>query len=385
VVHTVPGLRESAGGVARSVPGLCEALARAGCRTLLVSQRIVNATEEPLRVPDAQLVETRLVDGRDWNRLRVSYTPRLREAIVKACRDTSPCVLHDHGIWLHSNHVAAAAAAQAGVKRVVSPRGMLEGWSMQYRRWKKGLAWIAYQRRDLESASAFCATSAHEAENVRTLGFRQPIAVIPNGVDWPVQLRRPTADRAERVLLFMSRLHPKKGLLDLIQAWKDSPRDGWRLVIAGPDEGGYRQVVERAVSQAGLQSSVEFVGPASDDAKARLLESADLFVLPSHSENFGIVVAEALAYGIPVVTTTGTPWAEVTVRNCGWRTECGAAPLAAALREAMAASDDKRTEMGMNGRRLIEERYSWSAVAGRHVEMYQWLLGREPMPAWMSR
>jgi glycosyltransferase involved in cell wall biosynthesis len=378
VVHTIAGLKDRAGGVARSVPGLCEALAREGCAALLVSQKPAGVAREALLTPDPALVETRLLAGSDWERWRISYTPRLGAQLRSILAEFKPGVLHDHGLWLHMNHAAAIAARNPRVPRVVSPRGMLEQWSLSYRAWKKRLAWRAYQQGDLQAADAFCTTSHAEADSVRALGFRQPIAVIPNGVPMP----RPIAKSmgTERKVVFMSRLHPKKGLLDLVQAWKSIDARGWKLVLAGPDEDGHGQVVREAVRAAGLEGHVLFAGSVSGDAKRDLLGSADLFVLPSYSENFGIVVGEALSYGVPVITTTGTPWSNLVEQRCGWWVPPGADSIAAALTAAMAQSDAERAAMGARGRELVEARFSWPAVARQHIALYRWLGGEGAPP-----
>jgi len=380
VLHTIAGLKDRAGGVARSVPGLCEALARAGCRTVLVTQQPRETRRGSLLIPDPTRVDTRLLAGYDFERFRFSYTPRLGRQLETICEAVRPDVLHDHGIWLQINHVAAKASARMGIKRVVSPRGMLEEWSMSYRGWKKRLAWHAFQLHDLRTAHAFCATSTAEAQGIRALGFGQPIAVIPNGIHVPQIESTAGGQDGQRTVLFMSRLHPKKGLLDLVAAWGSVVEPGWRLVIAGPDEDGFGTVVEQAVARAGLSGSVTFTGAVAGAAKHDLLRGADLFVLPSLSENFGMVIAEALAYGVPVIATRTTPWGELKSRRCGWWIDPGAPALEIALRNAMELTVPERSEMGLRGRELIKVRYSWESVARMHLEFYQWISGSAPAP-----
>ena len=379
-LHTIAGLKDRAGGVSRSVPGLCEALAREGCGTVLVTQAPVGTPTDELLLPDPRLVDTRLLRGYDWESLRFSYTPRLRSRLAAICEETRPTVLHDHGVWLHMNHAAAAAARRRNLKRVVSPRGMLDQWAMSFRGWRKSVAWRAYQRDDLLSATAFCTTSRMEADGVRRLGFEQPIAIIPNGIELPEVAVAERPHSGPRSVVFMSRLHPKKGLLDLVAAWQGARVPGWRLVIAGPDEGGYRRVVADAIAAAGAGETITLVGTVAGSDKDELLRRADLFVLPSYSENFGIVVGEALAYGVPVITTTATPWQELATGDCGWWIEPGAAALEQALKNATQLPDERRAQMGRRGRKLIESRYSWHSVARNHIALYEWLAGTAPPP-----
>lgn len=349
-----------------------------------MSQRDRNSPHASPLLPDPGIVPTRLVEGYDWERLRFSFTPGLSKALAGICAETNPSLLHDHGLWLHMNHVAATVTRRLKIRRVVSPRGMLDDWSMQYRGWKKRIAWSAYQRDDLSSASAFSVTSAREAACVRQLGFRQPIAIVPNGIDLPDPPSHTPSQDGERRLLFMSRIHPKKGLLDLVRAWARINHTGWKLVIAGPDEGGYLSVVRSAVNEAGMQQSVDFIGAVDGVEKERTLRSASLFVLPTYSENFGIVVGEALSYGVPVITTNVTPWEELETHDCGWWVGIGVEALAAALGEACEMSDGQRQAMGMRGRALIESRYSWKSAAEAHIEYYSWLLTGSGKPSCLA-
>jgi len=258
---------------------------------------------------------------------------------------------------------------------------MLEPWALSYRRWKKAPVWWLWERRVISSAAVLHATAETEAANIRRLGIKNPIAVIPNGVDIPDRGRRGGGSgQPDRTVLFLSRIHPIKGLLNLVRAWALVRPAGWHLVIAGPDEGRHEQEVRRAVRQAGVEESVVFRGPVYGDAKWELLRSADVFVLPSYSENFGVAVAEALACGVPVITTQATPWNVLSQYQCGWWVPVGVEPLAGALREAIGMSDAERRAMGERGRRLVEEKFSWPKIAREMKEVYEWVLGGGPKP-----
>jgi glycosyltransferase involved in cell wall biosynthesis len=185
-------------------------------------------------------------------------------------------------------------------------------------------------------------------------------------------------------VLFLSRLTPKKGLDILLRVWHQLRPQGWRLVVAGPDEGGYGAALARAGGTPELGRGIEFVGPAWGEEKWRLYRDADVFVLPSHSENFGVVVAEALASGVPAITTRETPWQAIEEKRCGWWIEVGDAPLAGALREAMALPDHARREMGTRGRRFVEEEYAPAGVAARMIELYGWLLRGGSRPQFVN-
>jgi glycosyltransferase involved in cell wall biosynthesis len=249
-----------------------------------------------------------------------------------------------------------------------------------YRAWKKKIAWALYEKRDLDSVRVFCATSVQEATSIRKCGFRQPVAVVPNGVFLPSQEPRRSRRPDRRTALFLSRIHPKKGLLSLVEAWKTVRPTGWRVIVAGPDEEGHRNTVEEAVKAADLWDVFEFVGPVKDETKGLLYREADVFILPTMSENFGVVVAEALAHGVPVITTTGAPWSGLREHGCGWCVRPDAGELAIAIREATGRSDSEREAMGERGRVWMEQDYSWSSVAKRMLSVYEWILGGGKAP-----
>jgi glycosyltransferase involved in cell wall biosynthesis len=313
-------------------------------------------------------------NGSKSGRLKAIFRMR-NDLACKVREHAGSSVIHDQGLWLLNNHAAVEVARKSGTPVVVSPRGTLEPWAMNHKAFKKKIAWSLYQKKDLDSVDLLHATSQQEAANFRELGLRKPIAILPNGVDLPQWQERTVPIDGKKTILFLSRVHPKKGLLNLVTAWQQVKAPGWRIVIAGPDEAGHKQEVMAAINTAGLQDSFEFIGPVDDVAKWDRYFEADLFVLPTYSENFGIVIAEALACGVPVITTTGTPWRELQTHNCGWWVETGAEPLAEALRSAVALTDSERGEMGQRGRTLVADYYSWAKIAKDMARAYAWVLG----------
>lgn len=338
VVHTIDSVAAEQGGPSRSVPALVQALRGAGVEASLSS-----------------------------------YEDGASHVCIAAN------LIHDHGLWLPSNHAAARAARRWRIPIVVSPRGMLEPWALAQKRWKKQAAWALYQRADLAQAVAIHATSAAEAESVRAAGIRAPVAIVPNGVSVPDALP-PRRTGSVRRALFLSRIHPVKGLPLLVEAWDRVRPAGWELVIAGPDEGGHRAKVEALVQGSGVSDAVRFVGPVSDADKWALYRTADLVVLPTHSENFGLVIAEALGAGVPVLTTTGAPWRALEQEQCGWWVAPAAEAIAEALSAATSLPRSSLDEMGDRGRAVVARDFGWASVAVQMCAIYAWLLGEGERP-----
>lgn len=376
VTHVVAGLHPRAGGPSRTVVQLTDALARYSELGVTLLAQSFNG--EP-SVPSAGNINRCLIESPSRHALRFGL-PARRE-LKCSMRQQTPALMHSHGLWTPVNHWAAVEARRHGVPLILQPRGMLEPWALNHKAIKKKLAMILFQRRDLESARLLVATSEIEHENIRKLGLGQPVAVIPNGVDLnvePSQAKAAQPDR-RRVALFLSRVHPVKGLLNLVRAWARSAPAGWRLCIAGPDEAGHLKEVLALVQQLGVQDSVDYLGSVDGADKSALYNAADVFVLPTFSENFGVVVAEALAHGLPVITTRGAPWADLQTYGCGWWIDIGVDPLAQALREAMALSDEQRRAMGALGRGYVR-RYDWDDIAQHTIAVYRWVLAQGPRP-----
>ena len=328
-----------------------------------------------------------------------------------------PSIIHLHALWAPVLHKVSNWAHRNKVPVVWSPHGMLTPWAMNNKKWKKRLGWWLYQRKDLARADLLHATAESEVEDIRRMGLKNRVVVAPLGVKlgsltqrrdapatkssgWPRLETEPRSGRkslrgAEKVLLFVSRVQRKKGLLNLAKAWSilkhqtsnsKLQTSNWRVRIVGPDQEGHTQEVKAECERVGIIDDWKFVGPKYGDELQSEYANADLFVLPTYSENFGSVVIEALAHGVPVITTKGTPWYELegytnsklqtlnSKLKCGWWIDIGVDPLINALQEAISLTDEERQLMGVRGRNLIDEKYTWDAVVKTTEKGYEEVL-----------
>ncbi len=335
VLHTVGSLDPAAGGPSRTVPAIVKHL-----QQVRPEWRVAITTSNP------------------------------EQSLTTTSEHT---ILHDHGQWSAINRASAKLARNRGLPRVVSPRGMLSPWARRYKWWKKSLAWRLFAKRDLAEAVAIHATSELEATELRALGVKQPIAIIPNGVE-PLAAVSPGSVPDRPYVLFLSRIHEKKGIRELLRVWRELPNRDWDLVLAGPDE-------QHIVANQKLPDRVRYVGAVEGEAKARLMQQASLFVLPTHSENFGVVVAESLLAGVPVITTHGAPWQSLQTENCGWWIPMSEPTLLETLTTAMQLPPAERHAMGQRGQQLAQREFGWPRIASEMAAVYEWILGGGNPPA----
>lgn len=312
-----------------------------------------------------------------------------------AASDLAGChnVLHQHGIWSGTSLMTIAWRKAHAGPVVISPQGSLTRIALRFSRWKKRLAFQTYEGLNLRQADCLHVTSVKEAEGVRRLGLVNPVAVIPNGVtasevdetgDATRFLEKHNLPAYPRRMLYLSRLHPKKGLELLFRALARAVRDpnAWQLIVAGPnDYPGYKAHLQRKATSLQLGDRVNFVGPVYGTDKNDAFAAADLFVLPTRSDNFALVVAEALVRGVPALTTEGAhPWTLLQQHRCGWWVPRRLSAIIAALKESACTPRQELRSMGKRGRELIMQRFLWRSAAKKSISLYRWLLGRGPQP-----
>ena len=424
ILHVIDSINVVQGGPSVSVPALAGAQAKLGHQVTIACRDYgyLGTMVKP------EGVEIRSVPSSCWTKGQGGWGCSFRRLVEEEARKAD--VVHNHGVWLAANYYARKAANKAGKPLVISTRGMVEDWSLGRSKMRKRVAWMLFERENLRSAKLFHATSSSEAESISEAlrrwkmvdgrweppisDLRSPIfpgpriVVAPNGVDVPeripgreiLEARFPKL-RGKEWVLFMSRIHPKKGIDLLLEAWATAlsqkglgslreGQGGMILVIAGADLIGYGKEVERMVREKGLGETVLMTGHVDGEVREALLGHSMFLVLPSYSENFGLVVAESLAAGRPVLTTTGTPWGatrspirmririkedgsdeSMNLEENGCGVICEVNGLKEALGRMLRFSDDQLDEMGRKGKKMVTERFSWKAAAETIVDAYE--------------
>ena len=325
--------------------------------------------------------------------------------------DFQPDIVHLHSLWSPYVHKMAVWCRKRGIPYVISPHGTLTRWALRYKWWKKVPALILYQYQDLRKASAFHVTVPAEVVDVRRLGLRQSVTVAPLGVK-----RHPAEEMyaTHNDILFLGRIHPVKNLDSLLKAWAEiaaDARKNWRVIVAGPDDIGHQEELKKLANELGLrvrdfsselefgkkqilggnevplgvyqeklaasEADIVFTGPVYSETKDWLYRQSRYFVLPSHSENFGGVVLEALAAGTPCIASKGTPWRELEEHNCGWWVEDSVDALRNALMEAIEVQGERFSDMSTKARLFVRENYSWENTAKMLLGAYGEVILRE--------
>ncbi|MEJ5207453.1 glycosyltransferase [Denitratimonas sp. CY0512] len=361
LIHVLPHINVEASGPSYSVPRLCQSLAGRGHQVTL---SCLHAGRE---IPGVELSV-----HPQWPVLRrFAISPGHARALAGAARQVD--IVHNHSLWSMVNVASGWVVPGKRAKLVTSPRGTLSEWALSLSKRRKQLLWPV-QKRALSRADLLHATSGEEYADIRRAGFTAPVAIIPNGIDLPPMLATRIQSEGVRTLLFLSRIHPTKGIERLLDAWAplEHRHQDWQLKIVGPGEADYIAGLQAQVERIGARRVV-FPGPLYGQDKAAAYRNADLFVLPTHSENFGMAVAESLAYECPAIVARGAPWSGLETEGCGWWIPNDVDSLRATLDIAMSLPRSQLHDMGAKGRLWMQRDFSWDAIAASMEAAYQWI------------
>ena len=361
----VSSVSREAGGLFQSVRGLAKAVASTNANV-----RVFGMSNEQSAV-----------DLQEWQPLSVqTFRPQLRawgysSELVPAIIGADFDILSVHGLWKYCSVGSQRWHQRAGRAYVIHPHGMLEPWALRNARWKKRIAALLYENQHLRGAACLRALSEAEAKSIRVYGLRNPICVIPNGVDLPdVSESSTPKSRSDgrKILLYLGRLHPKKNVANLIRAWNDTfnsqrcKTDNWVLAIAGWDQAGYESELKRVATVP----SVVFLGPRFGAEKSECYRACDAFILPSLSEGLPMTVLEAWAYAKPVLMTPECNLPEGFSAEAAVRIGLRSDEIAAGLKQLAEMSDDDHAAMGTRGHTLVATKFSWPRIGEQMRAVY---------------
>ncbi len=373
VIHVIPAITEEAAGPSYSVPRLCESLIDHDIDVELVALSAMN------NQPHLPYLKT-FPFG--FGPKRLGFSPKMKNWLKHEVSSGQVDIIHNHSLWMMPNVYPLSAVRGSKCPLIVSPRGTLSKYALNRSVLQKKIFWHLLQASVLREAKCLHATAESEYEDIRRLGFNQPVCILPNGIDVPPQFEKVIGDR--RQLLFLGRIHPIKGIDNLLHAWAavEQKFPEWDLHIAGPDNGGYLAEMQVLAKELKL-TRVNFVGPLFGNDKLVAYRVADLYVLPSHSENFGMTVAESLAVGTPAIVTKGAPWEGLQTEGAGWWVDIGVQPLIDCLEEALSLTPNMLTAKGRAGRDWMLRDFSWQRVGEQLKITYQWILKGGEAPPWV--
>lgn len=361
IIHYIPSIDRMAGGTSTYMQVLAKPLG-----TMAEVHIMTHVSENPLPMENCKV--------HDIPRYR-PFSGVWKKAVVDLLDSVRPDIVHVNCCWTPDCAMIQRLAQKRGYKVVLTPHGMLEPWIIKRHYWTRKVPalWL-YQKAAVQRADCVQATAESERDNLLKLGYNSNIKVVRLGIDAEsIEMKR--SWKKSRQILFLSRVHVKKGINFLVEA-ADVLRNelqGYKILVAGEGEADYVEAMKRMICDRGLQDIVQLIGGVYGDEKWRLFQTSDFFVLPTHSENFGLAIAESLASGTPVITTVGTPWSDLNSSEAGAWIEIGTEPLVETLRRFLGLSEDELETMGRNGRKLIETKYSAHVMAEQMMEVYKGL------------
>ncbi|MBN4046410.1 glycosyltransferase [bacterium AH-315-P15] len=363
ICQIVSHVDEEASGPSYSVPRLCQALASEYRGVTLATLR---SRKPRAPIPGIEHLEFR---AQRWPR-KLGVSSDMKNWLAHQAGNYD--IIHSHGLWMMPNVYPAKTCTAHKRPYIVSPRGTLGPEALEYSRVVKSIFWCAAQKSALRSATAFHATSVSECREIRDAGFRQPIAIIPNGIDVP-EVAPDVVRGGKRTLLYLGRLHPKKGIDLLIRAWSkvEHRYPDWDLLIVGTGAASYIRTLHTLAQETDAKR-VHFKDAIYGTEKWDELRAASLVVLPTRNENFGMVVAEALSQSTPVLTTTGAPWAGLERNDSGWWISPNCSALVSAFETILPLPEGRLREMGALGREWMLREFSWASIAEKMSEFYNW-------------
>lgn len=386
ILNIIENIDNSYGGPAKSVPFLIKYLNKIAVQNKIISIALKeDETNDICKKNNIEIISSKY-SGPEF----LKYSNKFCKTITDEITDQT--ILHTQSLWNYPPYCAFKLSKKYELPLIMSIRGNLYDWNLNKSKWKKDLALSLFQMKMFKEASCLHATEENEVQAIRNLGIKTPVALISNGIEVDEFEKLPSKKEAiinlglnttKRYILFMSRIDSKKGLEYLVKSFiaLEKVFSEWELLIAGPVyDHKYFDNINTNINNANINDKVHYFGMVNGQKRLDLFAASELFVLPAHTENFGMVIGEAMASKIPVITTTGTPWKVLNDDSAGWWVELNDKNIVRTLEEAMKKNPQELKKMGEQGYNIIKKDFTWEEVANKMKHVYSWILGKAKKP-----
>ena len=359
------------GGHSYSVPALCESMAEKIDTHLHVTNGELNDIANNLIFDPSFTIH----EYKTNPLLKpILSSKKFKSNLKKIVKDGD--IIHNHGLWRMPNIYPLLAKEDNHIKIIVSPKGSLSKTALNISKYEKYIFKNIFRQDELlKKCDSFHATSIKEKNEIRILGYKQPIAIIPNGIDIPSQYKNSFNENKTK-FLYLGRIHPIKGLDLLIKVWKKIDNKNASLDICGFKKDykdlNYYKSLKKLTKKLGIKNITFSDQVSGEDKKQKFIEN-DVFILPSKSENFGLVIAEAMSYGLPVIASEHTPWKFLEEKKCGWVVKLNEQSLLSTIKFVNDLNPSTLKKIGYNGRLLVKNKYSWNKLNIKYSKYYNWI------------
>lgn len=374
IAHIIQCLGAKSGGPSRSVYNLVKGLRTNNVDALLLTTNVVSNPN---------------IGSDEWIECINKKEPGMFEytkGFDRLIRNSIADVYHIQALFSHASIIAPRIIRKMGKPYIISPRGTLYANALNQSRIKKKIFMKLILERDLNKAAALQATCIEELNEIRNLGIKTPIAVIPNAINIPQNIPKVQPKNGKFRLGYVGRINHIKNIDGLIKAWYlagfAEDKNAELVIIGGANldyEKTHLMALHKLESELGI-TNIVWAGMKQGVEKDALLRTCTVTVLPSHSENFGMVVPEALIQGVPVIASDKTPWNILENAHCGWSTQNSPESMAQIIRLAHSKSASELQQMGLNGQRMVIDNFSTEKISEKLTLLYKWVLGQCEKP-----
>lgn len=326
-------------------------------------------------------IDTKTLNGKSFCFDKVNsffYSKKMKLKLSEKLDNNS--IIHLHSLWMYPSVLLIGLKRKHSFKKIISPHGMLDKWALNNSKFKKKISLFLFEKKNIRTADCIHALCYQEYLDIRKISSKVPVAIIPNGINMPIS-KNENNRPSNKNILFLARLHPKKGLDNLIEAWEKTNTENWNLIIVGPDEGGYEEKINKKNKflKEG-KNKIQLIKGAFGKEKEELYKAASIFILPSFSEGLPMTILEAWSYKLPVLMTKECNLEVGFNEKAAFQIEPTIQSIKSGIEKCINLPTTELEKMGYNGYKLVERDYTWEEVSKKMIKTYEWLLNGNNKP-----